>query len=281
MDETERKKRLKTITLLIYANIAALAIEGAIFGVVILFGILIMADPSLSDYGGTLDELQLAVMLYCMICLSYDILGIWKSRRMKMRIRNGEYFNAKSSLLRWSIIGFVAGGVAPGAIFLALRFKLNSFIRCAASPDSDIGYHAVNGHQSSLGPINAHQYLDIGDEAEKARRSTIEQLSSAISIMMPEFIDAGTSAQVTVTLKNASQIDITDLHVDISDMEEYFEVKGEVNLKTLKPGVELENHIVIKPKYPKGLFPVKVWICSGDVRVERDFTIKVGGTEIY
>jgi hypothetical protein len=52
-------------------------------------------------------------------------------------------------------------------------------------------------------------------------------------------------------------------------------------VKTLNPGKALEQRIKIKPRYEKGTFPVKIIIMAKGARLEREYSIKVGRTEIY
>ena len=64
-------------------------------------------------------------------------------------------------------------------------------------------------------------------------------------------------------------------------MMDYFDVEGEVNDIMLKPGSVIKKSITIKPKYEEGVFPFKIVIRVGSNVAEEEFTIKVGGTEIY
>jgi CxxC-x17-CxxC domain-containing protein len=117
--------------------------------------------------------------------------------------------------------------------------------------------------------------------SQNVKTNLTAQLSSVVSLIVPEHIESGSSAQITVLLKNNTQIEFTNLNVDLSDMMDDFEIEGEVRKNKLKRGMEVENYIVIKPKYPRGLFPVKIRITGNGVTVEKEYTIKVGGTEIY
>ncbi len=119
------------------------------------------------------------------------------------------------------------------------------------------------------------------ERAEKARLTAIEQLSSAISVIMPEFMDQSTAAQVTLLFHNNTDREFRDIKVDTSDVSNFFAVEGEIIIPLLRPRMELERRLKILPNEEKGVFPVKIVISCGGVAVEKEYTIKVGGTEIY
>jgi hypothetical protein len=106
-------------------------------------------------------------------------------------------------------------------------------------------------------------------------------LAQVISLTIPSFIDSNTMAEILVDLNNTSSTTLTDISLDISQLEEDFEVTGTIAVKTLSPGKALEQRIKIKPRYEKGTFPVKIIIMAKGARVTREYSIKVGGTEIY
>ena len=72
-----------------------------------------------------------------------------------------------------------------------------------------------------------------------------------------------------------------DIHIDFSDLKGFFDVEGEVKVSKLRPGMELEKSVIIKPKYSKGTFPITIKITRSGATIEKEYTIKVGGTEIY
>jgi flagella basal body P-ring formation protein FlgA len=106
-------------------------------------------------------------------------------------------------------------------------------------------------------------------------------LSNVVNMTMPPYLDAGTLAEIVVNFKNNSNQTLTDVSIDFSDMEEDFEVQGAVSLKTLKPGKEVEQRVRIKPKFERGMFPVIIKITGNGITIQKEYTIKVGGTEIY
>jgi hypothetical protein len=108
-----------------------------------------------------------------------------------------------------------------------------------------------------------------------------ELLDRAISLHVPQFMDSNTTSEILVELNNTSATTLTDISIDTSQLEEDFEVTGTVAVKTLNPGKALEQRIKIKPRYEKGTFPVKIIIMAKGARVTREYSIKVGGTEIY
>jgi hypothetical protein len=106
-------------------------------------------------------------------------------------------------------------------------------------------------------------------------------LSKIVSITVPDYMDAGTTSEILVELNNTSTQTFTDISLDTSQLEEDFEVSGTVAVKTLSPGKALDQRLKIKPRYERGTFPVKITIIANGARVTREYSIKVGGTEIY
>jgi hypothetical protein len=130
--------------------------------------------------------------------------------------------------------------------------------------------------------IEEQKKRQIEEEERISRAKEIEKLlSKVVSITVPEYMDAGTLAEILVELHNTSTTTLTDISLDTSQLEEDFEVTGTVAVKTLSPGKALEQRIKIKPRYEKGTFPVKITIVAKGARVVREYSIKVGGTEIY
>jgi hypothetical protein len=109
----------------------------------------------------------------------------------------------------------------------------------------------------------------------------IEHLRKVVFLHVPQFMDSHTTSEILVELNNTSTTMLTDISLDTSQLEEDFEVTGTVTVKTLSPGKALEQRINIKPRYEKGTFPVKIIIMAKGARVEKEYSIKVGGTEIY
>jgi hypothetical protein len=120
-----------------------------------------------------------------------------------------------------------------------------------------------------------------GHDEPRIDEETSKFLSKAVSLNVPEFMDSNTMSEILVVLNNTSTTTLTDLSLDTSQLEEDFEVTGTVAVKTLSPGKALEQRIKIKPRYEKGTFPVKIIIMAKGARVTREYSIKVGGTEIY
>jgi hypothetical protein len=106
-------------------------------------------------------------------------------------------------------------------------------------------------------------------------------LEQTIKLIVPQFIDSDTTSEILVELNNISNLTLTDITFDISKLDEDFKVTGSVAVKTLNPGKALEQRIKIKPRYEKGTFPIKIVIWGNGVSIEKEYTIKVGGTEIY
>jgi hypothetical protein len=106
-------------------------------------------------------------------------------------------------------------------------------------------------------------------------------LPSILSFLVPDFIDTETSSQLTISFKNTTDLTFRDISVETSDLVNFFIVEGDINIPLLRPGMELDNYIRIKPRHTRGIFPVRIIVRSGHVEVVRECTIKVGGTEIY
>ena len=69
--------------------------------------------------------------------------------------------------------------------------------------------------------------------------------------------------------------------IDTSDLKHFFDIRGEVKVPILRPGMALKKSIKITPLNEEGLFPVKIKITGSGATNEKQYTIKVGGTEIY
>jgi len=106
-------------------------------------------------------------------------------------------------------------------------------------------------------------------------------LSSTIELTVPEFIDTGTFSEIIINLNNTTDKELNDIIVDLSDMEEDFSIIGEVKRNSLKPGMKLQYVIKIKPKMEAGTIPIKIKISGSGAMIDKDYIIKVGGTEIY
>ena len=64
-------------------------------------------------------------------------------------------------------------------------------------------------------------------------------------------------------------------------MTNFFEIDGKVEVPFLAPKMELSKRVKIRPKYESGNFPIKIKIMANNVSIEKEYSIKVGGTEIY
>jgi hypothetical protein len=119
--------------------------------------------------------------------------------------------------------------------------------------------------------------------AEKKHLANLEELKNLLSkaLLIPQYLESNTTAEIVVQLHNTTSNEITRIRVDFSDLESDFEVEGTIKIDRLRPNAEVESFIKIKPRYLKGSFPIKIIIWGNGVSVEKEYTIKVGGTEIY
>ena len=165
-------------------------------------------------------------------------------------------------------------------------------------------------NRSSIGPLNqalhdkvetvnqeASKALDVivahiedRNKMEETMRIETERLmaeekkrvfQSSVKLIVPLHIESGTHGEIVVSLINPTDHVLEDISVDFSNMEEFFEVEGEVYVKNLYAKMELENNIRIKPRFTKGNFPVKIIITGCGSTLEKLYSIKVGGTEVY
>jgi hypothetical protein len=102
-----------------------------------------------------------------------------------------------------------------------------------------------------------------------------------LTIVVPEFVDSGSSCEILLTLKNKTDREIKNISIDFSDLEEFFTLEGEVDIRKLRPGMELKKAVHIKPRHEEGIFPVKIAINSDGETIIKEYKIKVGGTEVY
>jgi ribosomal protein S13 len=106
-------------------------------------------------------------------------------------------------------------------------------------------------------------------------------LEQVVVLYVPEYMETGTSAEIVVNVKNDSDETLEHITVNFSDLENFFLVEGEVSIPILRPGMVIKKRIKIKPRFDEGIFPVKLKIISGRTQVVQNYTIKVGGTDIY
>jgi hypothetical protein len=106
-------------------------------------------------------------------------------------------------------------------------------------------------------------------------------LERSVKLHVPRFIDTDTTVEIVIEMKNNGDISLKNVSLDLSDIKDVFEVDGRVFITALKPGMHLREGIKIKPKFKEGAFPVKIRIMCDDAAIEMEYSIKVGGTEIY
>jgi len=119
------------------------------------------------------------------------------------------------------------------------------------------------------------------EEEEQIKANSFETLSSSIELSIPNFIDSGASAEIIINLNNTTDKVLKDIVVDFSDMEDNFKITGEVKIRKLKPSMSLKKTVRIKTLHEEGVFPIEIKITGSGATIEKEYTIKVGGTEIY
>jgi hypothetical protein len=107
------------------------------------------------------------------------------------------------------------------------------------------------------------------------------ELASIFQIVMPDFIEENTTGQITILIRNGTKSIYEDIQVDFSGVLEFFTVEGEISVKRLLPGMELEEYVKITPKYKKGKFPFKLKLRANGLVILKEHIIKVGGTDIF
>ena len=98
---------------------------------------------------------------------------------------------------------------------------------------------------------------------------------------MPTYLDSQSTEEIVVIIENDSGIDLGNVVVDLSDLQKYFDIQDKMEFPGIRKGMTLREDIKFRPKYDEGSFPVVVTIRSGDSKMLLNYTIKVGGTEIY
>ena len=145
-------------------------------------------------------------------------------------------------------------------------------------------YYPEQRNRTRTPPPSSQSQTQYGQRPEPVKHNNfgpLIDLKKHFTIQLPGFINSGNKERGFITLKNDTGSEIEDLDIDLSDMMDYFDVEGEVNDIMLKPGSVIKKSITIKPKYEEGVFPFKIVIRVGSNVAEQEFTIKVGGTEIY
>jgi hypothetical protein len=130
---------------------------------------------------------------------------------------------------------------------------------------------------------SSNQNFNINHNHAKTGVDDDKILEQVVMLYVPEFMDTGTSADIIANLRNDSNKTIENISIDFSDLENFFSVEGEVNIPVLRPGMAMKRSIRIRTKHQneEGVFVVKIIIMADGSSIERDYTIKVGGTEIY
>ena len=108
-----------------------------------------------------------------------------------------------------------------------------------------------------------------------------EEKMSFVDLVVPLFLEQDSTGEIVVNLKNTTNKELKNISVDFSDLEEFFTINGSVEVKSLRPGMQLKNSVRIKSKFQEGTFPIKIKITGSGATIEKEYTIKVGGTEIY
>jgi Leucine-rich repeat (LRR) protein len=104
---------------------------------------------------------------------------------------------------------------------------------------------------------------------------------SCVTLTVPNYVEPDTISEITVQLKNNTKNKIENVFLDSSDMNEFFSVDGEVKVSFIKSGMELDYIIKIKPKIQSGTIPIIIKVSVGGKIIEKEYIIKVGGTEMY
>ena len=119
------------------------------------------------------------------------------------------------------------------------------------------------------------------DTILKAKENSEMILSSSIELMVPNHLDPDTTAEIIVQMTNQADYSLQDISIDFSMLDKFFLREGHAYVEDLLPGMTLKKTVKFKPKFEEGVFPVKITITGCGVAVEKEYTIKVGGTEIY
>jgi hypothetical protein len=124
-----------------------------------------------------------------------------------------------------------------------------------------------------------------GTDEAHLHSSTSEKatvLDNSVKLHVPSFMDFDSIAEIIVEIENNSKETLWDMSLNFSDLKEFFDVDGTVNYSTVKPGTKLLNRVRIHAKKGiEGTIPVSIALIGNGITIEKEFTIKVGGTEIY
>ncbi|MCK4717911.1 MAG: DUF106 domain-containing protein [Thermoplasmata archaeon] len=163
------------------------------------------------------------------------------------------------------------------------KMEQDAFLPKEPSEDTGSAVEEEEEHEEDGLEEDEEDYLDE-DEEESDEDGEDEDESPSdltVSLLAPSYIEPGTTGELLVRLGNKTEQTIKDVSFDFSNLAEFFDVQGEVNISSLSPGMELEKPIRIRPKYNKGSFPVNVVITADGITVEKRCNIKVGGTEVF
>jgi hypothetical protein len=174
------------------------------------------------------------------------------------------YDSAKRAIIKFLLLGIVLGG--PGGIISGIKMAMATNQLKDFQTDAKNVPEMVPSSESSPAVIASTSNMPF---------------DSAIILSVPTFLEFNSNAEIMVTLKNPSEDDIVDISVDFSDLSDFFNIEGQIDVHSLRPGMDLERRIKIKSKEEKGTFPVKIIIKGNGAMQVRHYTIKVGGTEIY
>ncbi len=108
-----------------------------------------------------------------------------------------------------------------------------------------------------------------------------ENLSRAVKMLIPEFLDIGATGEMTFEFDNVMDKDLENISVDFTHMANFFDIQNEVTIPILASGMSVRSRVRFKCKFEEGVFPVRICIICGNTSIDKQFKVKVGGTEIY
>jgi len=186
--------------------------------------------------------------------------------------------NNQNSFIRGSAANALATIASKGLCDHSSLVPLSYAMR---DPDNYVRRNAKSAHEW-IKPI-----LDRRKAIQEKNREMNRQLlvhgilENSITLVVPTHIDSDAYVEIVINIHNPTRKVIKDIHMDFSYMQEFFDVQGDLYVQNLYPEMELKKMVKIKSKYNEGTFPTKIIISGDGASLEKQYTIKVGGTEIY
>ena len=106
-------------------------------------------------------------------------------------------------------------------------------------------------------------------------------LSALVHVWVPIHIEFKTSSEIYVHINNRGDRPVEGFEFDLSMVRKYFDIEEFAPPEHIDPGIEIKEWLTINSRFDAGTYPIRIRISGNGLTIEKEYTIKVGGTEIY